>query len=125
MNSSLKRANCFIDEMRDAVSPNSIILTKSEIQKDDIDLICPICKGLLVGPNRYSICKQLFCQRCINSYLCKYGTCPNKCTKITLIDIEEDMKEKLDSIIIHCDICEENISLLKYATHIQITHQKK
>ena len=122
---SLKRTNCFIDEMKDAVSPSSIILSKTEIQNDDIDLICPICKGLLVSPNRCSICKKLFCQRCINSYICKYGTCPNKCTKITLIDIEEDLKAKLDSIIIHCDICEENISLFKYATHIQITHQKK
>lgn len=123
--STLQKKKYFQGEVRQGLSPDRIIMINGEIDKTDPELICKICSGLVVGPNKCSKCKDIFCQACISDYLCKYNKCPNKCIGMTLLDVDDPFKIKLDKIIISCPTCQENVSLFKYPEHLNITHQKK
>lgn len=123
--STLQRKKCFQGEVRQGLSPDRIIMVNGEIDLTDPELNCKLCTGLVIAPNRCSTCKDIFCQTCISDYVCKYNICPNKCSNITLLDVDDSFKIKLDKIIISCPTCQENISLFKYPEHLTIVHQKK
>ena len=93
------------------------------LEKDDHDIICCICKGLLVGPVSCINCHNLFCHECITEYITMNSKCP-QCSFSKFEDIPENIKSKCEQVKVFCPTCQEIVSLLNYSKHTQ-DHYKK
>ena len=56
-----------------------------ELFKENI--ICPICKGLIIEPVICLNCQNIFCKKCIEVLQKKGSSCPNKCQNSTIRDV--------------------------------------
>ena len=80
--------------------------------KDEI--ICEICQGILIKPKQCNSCENNFCEKCINKWLLKNNSCPNRCKKFTLKESPKLMKKLLDKLIIQCNLCKNDFHYETY-----------
>ena len=61
-------------------------LTEENIVKDELfealkeSVICPLCEELMIVPMECSVCQNLYCEKCIEKWKKKGGTCPHQCS---------------------------------------------
>lgn len=72
--------------MEEYINEKTIIKgEKWELLKDNI--ICSLCKKIMLKPVMCTICQNNFCKNCIENK--SKGKCPQKCENSSLIDIVE------------------------------------
>ena len=89
-------------------------INNKAVVKDDIynlfkdSITCPLCKNILIEPLMCVKCQNSFCKTCIDNYMKKNQSCPNKCDEpdfqkcLTKNDILSKLKFK-------CKKCENDI----------------
>ena len=89
---------------------NKETIVKNEIYKvfkEDIN--CPICLDILTEPQMCMNCQNVYCKKCIDNWLQKSSTCPNRCQS-TKFDKSLSTIEMLSKLKFICDKCDSIIS---------------
>ena len=84
-------------------------------------LQCSICLDLVMDPLECKNCSKLFCKDCINDWLKKSTTCPNKHPFIRKSQLDEWIITTLNKIYIKCPYktCNSNYSHSNWSSHIK------
>ena len=43
------------------------------------DIICPICRNILIKPQMCNNCQNVYCRKCIEEWSKRNNKCPNRC----------------------------------------------
>jgi len=84
-------------------------------------LLCPICNGLYIDPVSCTLCENVYCRKCIQTFIDNNKPCPlDECFPVQIKDeIEKSTKNKLDKIKVKCLYnCNTNLTLYEYGSHL-------
>ena len=105
--------------------PEELLIDKSimENNKNNINIDCEICLGILIYPISCSQCNRNFCKKCIGDYQEKSNKCPN-CREIFKgINCNNNTIDYLNNIQLKCyhfkEGCNEIILYKNYIDHIK------
>ena len=104
-----------MDDNEDLYIEESMIQNINEYKSIKDEIICEICHSILIKPKQCNTCESLFCERCINKWLLKNNSCPNRCEDFSITECPKLMKKILAKLTIQCIFCKDNFN---YETYI-------
>jgi len=97
---------------------DDIVINKSYYDPMAKELICSICKGLLIDPVLCTECEHPFCSSCIGEWTKKNNQCIMKCKgTFKSKPIPRMIRNIMEKVLIKCNICNGEISLTDYPNH--------
>lgn len=104
-----------MEKMRNYINCENVI--KDEIyQTLENSVNCPICTDIIIEPTMCMSCQNVYCQACINDWLQKSKTCPNRC-KNTNFNKSLSISELLSKLKFICSKCDEVINYNDMTKH--------
>ena len=97
-----------MDNIRDYINENNVIKDEFYTRFDN-SLTCSICSEIFIEPTMCMNCQNVYCKKCIESWLQKSSTCPNRCQS-TKFDKSLSTIEMLSKLKFICDKCDSIIS---------------
>jgi len=98
---------------------DDIVINKSYYDPMAKELICSICKGLLIDPVLCTECEHPFCSSCIGEWTKKNNQCIMKCKgTFKSKPIPRMIKNIMEKVLLKCNFCNGEISLMDYPIHI-------
>ncbi len=64
--------------------------------------ICQICEELIFNPKSCSKCRDTYCYSCLEDYINKTSTCPEKCLQPSIDQAPKDKLISLDQLLVRC-----------------------
>jgi len=93
--------------------------------KIQANLICSLCKGIIIDPVSCKACSQAFCRACITKLINDNLKCINECFPIQINnEIEKSISIKLQKIKIKCYLCDVICTLYDYGKHLIICEEE-
>ena len=90
--------------------------------KDDI--ICPICRNILIKPQMCNNCQNVYCRKCIEEWSKRNNKCPNRCDNSNYT--RSLGNEKILSILkFQCQKCERQFLYDEIKKHVYECKQDK
>ena len=97
-----------MDKIREYINEKNVI--KDEFYTSfDSSLTCSICSEIFIEPIICKNCQNVYCRECIESWLQKSTTCPNRCQN-TSFDKSLSTIEMLSNLKFICDKCDSVIN---------------
>jgi hypothetical protein len=83
------------------------------------EVSCPICLQILYNPVSCELCQYPFCKSCIDSWISKSKTCPNRCKYYKEVKINQFARNLLNKIKLRCplDGCKQELQYEDYTRH--------
>lgn len=81
------------------------------------DLLCTMCSCILIKPKQCKKCEMCFCEECINSWVSKKNSCPQRCQDFKIDNANQIIRNMLDSMKFKCTKCFEIFSYVRIIDH--------
>lgn len=94
------------------IDPEKVILADKEL---DQQLICLICRGILINPNMCSDCNRHYCQKCISRL--NPSRCP-VCKNYKFNNHSQNITDNLNTLIFNTICCNIVLAYNDYESHI-------
>jgi len=92
------------------------IVNKDYYEKIKSNIECSICLCPTLFPFQCSICKHIFCEKCIFKWINENNSCPYRCQNFQIIRSYLD-KSILSELIIKCKYCQKEIKYENYENY--------
>ena len=111
-----------MDKIREYINEKNVI--KDEFYTNfESSFTCSICSDIFIEPTMCMNCQNVYCKECIEGWLQKSTTCPNRCQN-TNFDKSKSTIEMLSKLNFICDKCDRVISYDEMKNHSLSNCQK-
>ena len=111
-----------MDKIREYINEKNVI--KDEFYTSfDNSLTCSICSDIFIEPIMCKNCQNSYCRECIESWLQKSTTCPNRCQN-TNFDKDISKNEMLSNLKFICHKCDSVINYNDMKNHSLLNCKK-
>ena len=96
-----------------------LVINKEAFKAIEFNVVCSICRGIIINPIQCTICENGFCKLCLEDWNKKKGgnSCPFRCTNPTFKN-SRLIKNLLSNLIFKCENkCNEQIPYLDLEEH--------
>lgn len=96
-----------------------LLIDKTSFKLISHEVTCIICSGLLNNPQQCAKCEAAYCTNCIEKWKSNnHSTCLLKCSNVLeLKPPSRLLKNLLDKVLLKCNICKLEVSLLIFPSH--------